>query len=130
MALLNSCETCYQAELPACPDTIFLYTDSLGIDEDYFLEITDKFGNRYFGNPTNAAYGGVIALSMADLPHGLLTEFSGPFVFRFYTDDECNELKELVFCGEVYECIVVTFYKLASGEREAVICCEPPIPYP
>lgn len=130
MSLLNTCDECYEVELPACPDTIYIYTDSLDVNEDFFTEFTDKFGNRYRLNPANANYGGVIAIDLSSLQDGLFTEFSGTWELRFYTDDECEELKELVFCDEVYECISITFYKIVTANKEAIICCEPPIPYP
>lgn len=98
--------------------------------EDIFLEIEDKFGIKYFLDNVSQGqtYGGSLFLNLDALPEGLFTEHSGAFIFRFYTDIDCNELKEMIFCDKVYECISVTFVKYV-GEKEAVICCEPAAGY-
>lgn len=122
------CDECYRATLPACPDSIYIQSESFEIGENIYLVITDKFGNEYtIENETG--YGGSVFFSTSTLPEGLLNEYAGDFTFKFYADLDCDEEKELIFCDEVYPCIAVSFYKDVTQNRDAIICCEPPAPY-
>lgn len=123
------CAECYTAELPACPESIYIVSESFEPGENIYLEIIDKFDNRYLVDNILSSYGGSVFFSTATLTEGLFNEYAGSFTFKFYTDVDCDEPKELIFCDQVYTCISVSFYKVVGAEREAVICCEPPAPY-
>lgn len=129
MSCGNPCGECYEVCLPACPDRIFIYSESLDPNEDFWIKATDKFGNVYWGDPANPAYGGVVVFDVSSYEHGLLNEHSGVWTLEFFTEQFCGERKELVFCGEVYECISVTFEKVVTENAEAVICCEEDVGY-
>lgn len=120
---------CYEAAIPSCPDSIYIVSESFEIGENIYIQITDKFDNQYLIDNVLHSYGGSVFFDTDTLPEGLFNEYAGSFMFKFFADLDCDEPKELIFCDAVYECISVTFYKLASGTRDAVICCEPAAPY-
>lgn len=126
---MSTCATCYTYELPACPDTIYIQSESFEIGENIYLKITDKFNNVYSVDGALVSYGGSLFFDTDQFPEGLFNEHAGSFTFKFYADIDCDEEKELIFCDEVYSCISVSFYKVVSGTIDAVICCEPPAPY-
>lgn len=126
----SPCEECYTATLPACPDSIYIVSESFEIGENIYLTITDKFNNQYVIDNVLSSYGGSVYFSTATLPDGLFNEYAGSFTFKFYADIDCDEPKELIFCDQVYPCISVSFYSVKTGARDAVICCEPAMPYP
>lgn len=124
-----SCESCYEVTLPACPDSIYIVSESFDIGENVYLTITDKFNNKYQIDNIMTSYGGSVYFTTDTLPEGLFNEYAGSFTFEFYADIDCDEPKELIFCDAVYPCIEVSFYKVVTGVKDAVICCEPAQPY-
>lgn len=76
------------------PDYIVKCTDTLKVNAllipgtVYKWVITDKFDKEYYGHQLSDADGHV-SIPVADLPPGLLTEYSGEFKLQFFLD-ECT----------------------------------------
>ncbi len=59
-----SCTTCYNAEISKCPEVISIQA-GLTPNTDYYIRVTDKFGNRY-GEAITSNGDGDVAITADD----------------------------------------------------------------
>jgi len=111
----NNCETCYEDFIVKCNTTINVFA-KLAATTAYTWVITDKFDRQYQGTFITDAFG-FWEILVADLPEGLLTEFSGSFkleVFAYeaYPAIECKPIKFTI--ANEYDCII---FNVRAGTR-------------
>lgn len=97
------CCTCFKDFLAQCPDEIRVYAQ-LQPTTMYTWVITDKFGKQYSDGFTTDE-DGFWTIPVADLPAGLLTEYSGHFKLEVL-DQDCKPIKFKV--ATEYNCIDFT----------------------
>lgn len=108
---MNTCTCCFEDYLVKCGETINVFA-KLTANTQYKWVVTDKFNRQYSGNFTTDA-DGFWTIPVADLPAGLLTEFSGEFKLQvFPTDDDCAPVKFQI--AQVTDCISFT---ISAGTR-------------
>lgn len=95
-----NCNCCYTDFIGKCEETLTINT-KLSPENDYRVVITDKFDNKY-EIPVTTDVNGKIEIAVADLPPGLLTEYSGDFMIQIY-DDSCKPIN-FQLIGE-YDCV-------------------------
>lgn len=81
---MNTCTCCFEDYIVKCNDNINVYAQ-LEPTTGYMWVITDKFNRQYSGTFTTDA-DGFWQIPVADLPAGLLTEFSGQFKLQVFFD--------------------------------------------
>lgn len=101
--------TCFKDYLVRCVDQINVYAQLTPLTAHIWV-ITDKFGNQNQGNFTTNQ-DGFWLIDVADLPPGMLTEFSGEFKLQVY-GDECKPVKFKV--AQEYDCIT---FRIHGGNR-------------
>lgn len=84
------CNCCFNDYLAKC-ETEVVVNAGLTPLAAYRWVITDKFGNKHEGAVT-ADGDGAITIPVADLPAGLLTQYSGEFTLQIY-DSTCKPIK-------------------------------------
>lgn len=111
-----NCNCCYTDYIGKCEVTLTINTRLQG-ETEYTVVFTDKFENKYQVVVTTES-DGTIVIPVADLPAGLLTEYSGDFQIQIY-DGTCKPISfELV--GK-YDCI--SFHvKGGTFEKDAIGC--------
>lgn len=97
---MNSCNCCFTDYLAKCETEVIINT-TLTPAAAYRWVITDKFDNKYEGDVTSGD-NGELTIPVADLPAGLLTQYSGDFLLQIY-DSSCGPIK-FKLLGE-YDCI-------------------------
>lgn len=109
---MNTCTCCFEDYLVKCSTNINVFA-KLQPATAYLWVITDKFERQYQGDFTTDA-DGFWVIPVADLPAGLLTEFSGEFKLQVYpTTDNCAPVKFQV--SQITDCIV---FGVRAGTRE------------
>lgn len=88
-----SCSCGFSDYIAKCNETIKVYAllPSLGAYQSYQWLITDKFDNKFTGD-FQIDTDGFPYLDVADLPDGLLTQFSGDFTLEVL-DGTCKPVK-------------------------------------
>jgi len=97
---MNCNPPCFQDYLAKCNLAIQVYAQLPPL-ADYTWIITDKFGNKYQGDFTTDA-DGFWQIQVADLPSGMLTQYSGDFTLQVQ-DSGCKPVKFKV--AQEYDCI-------------------------
>jgi hypothetical protein len=87
---MSNCNCCFEDYIAKCNLEIQMYLQLAPLS-DYRWVITDKFGKKYEGDFTTDADGFWVIL-VADLPSGLLTEYSGMFTIEVI-DSGCRPVK-------------------------------------
>jgi hypothetical protein len=77
---MSNCSCCFFDTLAKCQDEIVVNIQ-LPVYGEYRWVITDKFGNKYEGAFLYNDDGQVV-IPVADLPEGLLTQYSGKFTLQ------------------------------------------------
>lgn len=95
-----NCNSCFQDYLAKCNLSIQVYAQ-LSPLSDYRWIIEDKFGNLYQGEFTTDA-DGFWQILVADLPPGMLTQYSGDFTLQVQ-DSGCKPVK--FKAASEYDCI-------------------------
>lgn len=95
-----NCNNCFQDYLAKCNLNIQVYAQ-LSPLSDYRWIITDKFGNKYQGEFTTDA-DGFWQILVADLPSGMLTQYSGDFTLQVQ-DPGCKPVK--FKAAQEYDCL-------------------------
>jgi len=113
---MNPCNCCFEDYLVKCTTEINVFA-KLTPTTLYNWVITDKFDRQYSGSFTTDS-NGFWQIPVADLPAGLLTEFSGDFTLQVYEYEayptvSCKPIKFVV--AEEYDCIRFTVH---AGTRE------------
>lgn len=107
----NKCTWCFEDYVVKCDDEINVFA-KLTPTTNYKWVITDKFDRQYSGDFTTDA-DGFWVIPVADLPPGLLTEFSGQFKLQvFEGDSNCTPINFLI--AQMTDCIT---FNVAAGER-------------
>lgn len=110
--IINDCTCCFTDYLIKCSTEINVFA-KLTPTTDYVWVITDKFNRQYSGEFTTDAEG-FWSIPVADLPAGLLTEFSGSFMLKVYdAADSCSPVRFLI--AQETDCINFT---ISAGTRE------------
>jgi hypothetical protein len=97
-----NCSCCFTDTLAKCEDGIKLNI-LLAVYTDYKWVITDKFDNKYQGViPSD------LIIPVADLPAGLLTQYSGEFKLQIFPNIEgpCGPVP-FIIAGQ-FDCISFT----------------------
>jgi hypothetical protein len=100
-----NCSCCFTDTLAKC-ETEIQVNAQLNPDSFYRWVITDKFENKYEGEAATDS-DGFFTIPVADLPAGLLTQYSGEFklqVFDLYASCAPEKFK----VAGVYDCISFT----------------------
>lgn len=88
------CTTAFHDIILKCPESLKVKA-LLEVGAEYTWVITDKFGNQYQGTFASDT-DGFFEIPIADLPDGLLTEWSGEFSLRIFPlDNTCNFVRFL-----------------------------------
>lgn len=97
-----NCSCCFTDTLAKCETEIVL---NITLPPYYYYKwvITDKFGNKYEG-PLNDER----TIPVADLPAGLLTQYSGEFTLQIFQDDNQACKPENFMVAGMYDCISFT----------------------
>lgn len=111
------CNCCFTDYIGKCEESLTVRTN-LTPATDYRWAITDKFDNKYEGTVTTDD-SGYIVIPVEDLPPGLLTEYSGDFLFQVY-DGDCKPIN-FRLVGE-YDC--VNFHVKGGTFQKDTIGCE------
>jgi hypothetical protein len=106
---MTTCCTCFTDYIVQCPDEIQVYAQ-LQPTTMYTWVITDKFGKQWSDSFTTDA-DGFWVIPVADLPAGLLTEFSGSFKLEVI-DQSCKPVKFKI--AQEYTCIA---FSIKGGTR-------------
>lgn len=117
-----ACITCYEDYIVKCNDSIRVYA-LLSPLTDYKWIIEDKFGKEYSGEITTDAEG-FFDIPVAELPSGLLTEYSGSF--NLYIETSVCERVSFLMAKKV-NCINFTI-KGGTYEKATLGCdfsCSP-----
>lgn len=113
-----SCNCCFEDYVVKCPETIDIFA-KLEPTSEYKWVITDKFNRQYSGDFTTDV-NGFWQIPVAELPDGLLTEFSGHFKIQVFAEGNCAPVKFLI--AQQSDCIV---FDVNAGTREkSNIGCE------
>lgn len=118
------CNSCFKDYLAKCNLAIQVYAQLTPLT-DYTWIITDKFGNKYQGEFTTDA-DGFWQIQVADLPSGMLTQYSGDFLLQVQ-DSGCKPVKFKV--AQEYDCIDFTI-KGGTYEKDTLGCsfeCAPAV---
>ena len=107
---MGDCNTCYQAVLTHCPETITVKA-GLTADTEYKVKFTDKFGNRYTKEVTTNGSGEFTITVDADFPTGLFNSVSGVFEIQVSLTANPWTPVDLTFSTVAYKCIQVSFAK-------------------
>lgn len=108
---MNTCICCFKDYLVKCSDTINVFA-KLAAATQYKWVVTDKFDSQFEGDFTTDA-DGFWAIPVADLPAGILTEFSGEFKLQVYSAD--NNCAPVMFqIAQVTDCIT---FSVRGGTR-------------
>jgi hypothetical protein len=110
------CNSCFQDYLAKCNLAIRVYAQ-LTPATDYIWVITDKFGNKYQGDFTTDA-DGFWEIQVADLPSGMLTQYSGDFTLQVQ-DSGCKPVKFKI--AQEHDCINFTI-KGGNYEKDSIGC--------
>lgn len=118
---INNCTCCFSDYIVKCEDAIRVNA-KLEATTEYIWVVTDKFNRQYQGTATTNA-DGYIDILVADLPAGLLTEFSGSFSLQFFlSEDACKPVSFLI--AQEVDCIDFTVH--AGTRVKAFLGCEFP----
>lgn len=98
-----ACSTCFNDYIAKCNDTLTVYA-KLEPETEYTWVIEDKFGHKYQGAVVTDI-NGYLQIPVADLPAGLLTEYSGNFKLHIETST-CERVRFLI--AKEYDCIDFT----------------------
>lgn len=118
--ILSGCETCYEAAIDSCAETINLDA-GLEPSSDYIVTIKDKF-NSLFKLAVTSGVDGKVDIDTTELPAGLLNPFAGTFILTVQLDDGCTDTG-LTFCDAQYSCVAITVNDVVQGDRVANIPC-------
>lgn len=121
---MPECSTCFSDYIAKCETELQVYAQ-LSPLTDYAWIITDKFGKKYSGEFTTDA-DGFWTIPVADLPAGLLTEYSGLFTLEVQ-DGGCKPVKFKV--AQEFSCIDFVV-KGGTYEKNTLGCdfsCSPPV---
>ena len=111
-----NCNSCFQDYLAKCNLTIQVFAQLSPLTE-YIWIITDKFGNLYQGEFMSDA-DGFWEIAVADLPPGMLTQYSGNFTLQVQ-DSGCKPVKFKV--AQEYDCINFNI-KGGNYEKDTLGC--------
>src|SRR6476620_4066207 len=102
-----SCKTCFEDYICKCVpyDEVITIKTYLPAGE-YTFVLTDSAGRKFSGVATRIS-GGSLEIAIADLPDGLLTEFSGEFKIEIFNDETCNKPLNLPIVSQ-YDCITIS----------------------
>lgn len=121
---MPECCTCFTDFIAKCNTELTVYAQLIPLT-DYRWIITDKFSKKYEGDFTTDS-DGFWSIPVADLPAGLLTEYSGLFTLEVQ-DTGCKPTKFKV--AQEYTCIDFTV-KGGTYEKNTLGCdfsCSPAI---
>lgn len=95
MATTNNCNCCFTDFVVKC-ETHIRVNSKLDPETEYIWVITDKFGRQYQGEFLTNNDGG-FSIPVAELPAGMLTEYSGEFKIEVFVNEEsCSPVKFLM----------------------------------
>lgn len=107
----NTCTCCFTDYIVKCSESIRVNA-KLEAETDYMWVITDKFNRQYHGTFTTNS-NGAFDIPVAELPAGLLTEYSGNFKLEVFDNAEaCTPVKFLI--AQEVDCIV---FDIHAGTR-------------
>lgn len=102
----------YSIELAACPETIIIRGE-LALFSAFFVQITDKFNNKYIlGCNTDAD--GVLVDDSSIVPVGSFNPHAGAFVLRVMDYNHSGLM--LTFQGVHYESVPMTFAETSDPD--------------
>lgn len=110
------CNSCFYDYLAKCNLAIQVYAQ-LSPLTDYTWVIKDKFSNLYQGEFTTGSEG-FWEIEVADLPAGMLTQYSGDFTLQVM-DSGCKPVKFKI--AQEYDCINFNI-KGGNYEKDALGC--------
>lgn len=104
----NNCDYCFIDYIVQCNEGINVFA-KLTPGETYQWVITDKFNKQYSGTFTTDA-DGFWQIPVADLPEGLLTQYSGTFTLQVFADAyACNNPVRFTI-AQSYDCITFSVH--------------------
>ena len=112
MSALQTCDTCYELTFPDCQDMVF----DLGLTpaSEYYVIITDKFGNEYYDQLTVDASGSLIIDPLLYVQGSLFTPFSGSFTLTIKEGLVYSDLIEFTIDSISYNCVIFSIYHSES----------------
>ncbi len=121
----ENCDKCYEASAPECPSSLILNCELIPTT-DYFVMLTDKFGEQYTQAVTSDAEGKV-SFKTSQLPAGMLNRHAGNFkieVRKLNTDCTPETLK--LCCdgaAQNFQCVLLSFFQSTLGSLPTEIGC-------
>lgn len=100
---MDNCSCCFTDTLARC-ETEIVVNIQLPVYGEYRWVITDKFGNKYQGDITPNEAGG-FSIPVADLPAGLLTQYSGDMKLQVFPQGTEACAPEQFHVAGKYDCI-------------------------
>lgn len=100
---MDNCSCCFIDTLAKC-ETEIVVNIILPVYGHYRWVITDKFGNKYQGEFQTNASGG-LTIPVADLPAGLLTQYSGEMKLQIFPAGTESCAPEQFLAAGKYDCI-------------------------
>jgi hypothetical protein len=118
-----SCKTCFEDYICKCVPYDEVIVIRTNVDEGiYTFIITDSSGRKFTG-PATRTGSGSLEIAIADLPEGLLTEFSGDFSIQIFNEEACNTPVALPLVKE-YDCISLSIVG-GTIEKNTIGCANP-----
>lgn len=99
---MTTCNCCFTDTLAKCETEIEVFAMLTPLTA-YRWVITDKFHNKYEGDITTDA-NGFFSIPVADLPDGMLTQYSGTFSLQVYQQDSACAPEKFKIAS-VHDCI-------------------------
>ena len=105
----EGCGICLEIDSPECEDLIF----SLGLaaTSDFTWTLVDKFNSVFTGASTSDGSGS-LPIALSSLPDGLLSPYSGSFLFRLYNSSGAQV--SFTQDSKTYNCLSLTIYRKGS----------------
>lgn len=109
MSALQTCDTCFELIFPDCQDMLF----ELGLTPttEYYVIITDKFGNEYYDQITTDADGNIVVDPSLYVSGSLFTPFSGSFTLTIKEGLVYSDLIEFTVDSITYNCVIFSIYR-------------------
>ena len=121
----ENCNKCFEASAPECPSVLILNCQ-LTAATDYFIMVTDKFGEEYIQAVTSDANGKVV-FKTNYLPAGSLNRHSGSWKIEVREDNTDCSVRKLKFCCDgtetEFDCVVLDFFQSSLGSLPTEVGC-------